>query len=770
MSSGSGDVARDPALDAAVKLHQAGKIDRAARAYRQILDANPDNPHALHLLGVTELQSGHFAEAIDLISRAIARQPNTGAFHLHRAAALRAMRRTDDAIADAERAIVLDPNLAAQGYHVAAQAFADGGQPQDAYDCWERAIAADPEFAEAHLALAAVMDATGNYFYATSQRQYAQDAARRTVEREPESAAARLLLGRALEQGGRLDDAVAEYRAATKLLPHDAGVFHALGRALRRQGQSAEASTALRFALRMNPGLADAHAELAALLRSQGRAAEAVESCRAAIALLPARPEFHGQLADALVAAGEVEAAVDAARAAVARDPSLPALRSIMLRTLLLDWRDVTDTAPRTLFVEHTEWDRIHGGQMRRAVASYEQWERELRATGESLPAMPPIDKNPDRPLRVGFVSPHFRRGPLAKMLLPMLEQIDRAQFRVVFYSDAAERDEVTAEFRKLAAGWRNTAALSDTQLALRVREDAVDILVDLTGHGDGSRMPAFAQQPAPVQIAQLGYPFTTGLSAIAYRVSDAIEHPPGGGSDELHVEKLLRLPRPALCYRPWARTRAGIERRKASEPVTFGVVLAAAAHLAPPAIEAWARIMSATPDARLLVMSGTGDVDATRARLVRHGVAPFRVTVVPPADGPRYLDFFNQVDVVLDTFPVSGGTTAGDALWMGRPMVTLAGPATEMPASRRAAVFLKSVGLDNLVADSTQQYVEAAVALAADRARLEQLAETLRDTLVRSPVMDAAGCAAAMTAFYRDAWRQWCAGAGAGAASSTAT
>ena len=750
-SSESGDVAKDPVLDAAVKLHQAGQIERAARAYRQILDANPNDPNALHLLGVTELQSGHFPEAVDLISRALARQPNTGAYHLHLAAALRALRRIDDAIAEAEKAIVLDPKLAAQGYHIAAQAFADGGQPQDAYHCWEKAIAAKPDFAEAHLALAGVMDAAGNYFYATSQRQYAQDAARRAVERDRESAPARVLLGRALEEAGKLDEAVAEYRAATKLLPHDAGVFHALGRALRRQGQSAEAATALRFALRLNPRLAEAHAELAALLLSQGRAIESADACRAALDLMPDRPEFHAQLADALAAAGDVEAAVDAARRANVLDPASSSTRSTMLRTLLLDWR----VTPQTLFVEHTEWDRIHGAAMRRAVQSYTTWERDLRAAGESLPALPSIDKNPDRPLRIGFVSPHFRRGPVAKMLVPLLEHIDRGQFAVALYSDAVARDELTTKFRNLASGWRNSAPLSDTQLALRIREDAIDVLVDLTGHGERNRMLAFAQQPAPVQVTQFGYPFTTGLAAITYRVSDEIEHPRGGASDALHTETLVRLPRPALCYRPWERAPGRIEKRKASEPITFAFV-GEVAHLTPPAIETWGKLMSAMPDARLLVMSSTRDVDATRARLTRHGVPSFRLAVVPPEEGTRYLDFFNQADIVLDTFPVSGGTTAGDALWMGRPMVTLA--TESMPASRRAAVFLKSAGLDELVAATPQQYVEIATSLAGDRARLTQLAETLRDTLSRSPVMDAAGFAAAMMTFYRDAWRTWCA------------
>ena len=757
------DTPHDPALDGALKLHQAGRIDRAARAYREILEQRPDHAHALHLLGVAELQLGHPDRAAELIARAIARQPNTGVFHLNHAAALRALRRIDDAIAEAEKAIVLDPRVAAEGYHVAALAFADGGQPDDAIDLWRQSLAARPDHVEARLSLAALMDSLGQHYFAVAEQIAAEDASRRRVEREPDDAAARVLLGRALELGGKADEAVAEYRAATRLRPHDATVFHALGRALARLRQTDEAIAALRFAVRMNPRLADAHAALGAALLSQARAAEATEALRQALSIRPHHPEARAALADALARAGEVEQAVDAARAAVADDPNSAAARSTLLRTLLLDWR----ATPHDLRREHAEWDRVHGAAMRSAVERYAAWQARVRATapaGDAPPAPPPIDRNPDRPLRLGFVSPHFRRHPLAKSLIPLLEHLDRGAFSVTCYSDAAAAaaadaaaasdDDVTAEFKQLATQWRDTAARTDSQLALLVIEDRIDILIDLTGHGAGNRMLAFAQRPAPVQVTQLGYPFTTGLSAIAYRVSDEIVDPPDADREAERDETLVRLARPATCYRPWEPTPPRLEARGASEPITFGY-LGDAAHLSPPAIQAWAALLSATPDARLMVMASTRDVDATRLRLARHGVEPFRLAVVAPEDGARYLDLYNRIDVALDSFPVSGGATAGDALWMARPVVTLAEP---MARSRGAAVFLKSVGLDDLIASSPQQYVEIAATLARDRARLERLSQTLRETLARSPVCNARACAAAMAEAYRAAWRRWCA------------
>jgi len=504
--------------------------------------------------------------------------------------------------------------------------------------------------------------------------------------------------------------------------------------------------TVLRFSLRMNPGLAEAHAELGSLLLAQGRVSDAIESFRTAVKLLPPHPGFHTKLAAALETSGEAEQAAQEAREALQLDPGAAAARSVLLRSMLRD----PHVSEEQLLSEHLEWDNVHGATMRAAMSNYAKWEKTV-----DVPALPIVDRDPDRPLRLGFVSPDFRRHSLAKVLIPLLEKLDRAQFTVICYSDAASGDDVTQLFKRLANGWRDSATFTDTQLALRVREDRIDILIDLTGHGDGNRMLAFAQQPAPVQVTQFGYPFTTGLSAIGYRVSDDIADPPGGERESQHAGKLIRLPRPAICFRPWEPTPSHIEMRRATDPITFGC-LADAAHLSPLAIETWATLMSRVPESRLLLMSSTRDVDATRARLTRFGIPPFRLSVLPPEPGGRYLDLFNAMDIVLDTFPMSGGTTAGDAAWMARPTVTLA--ADPWPASRRAAVFLISIGLADLIATTPQQYVEIATALANDRARLIHLAENLRATLLRSPVCDAAACAAAMMAFYRDAWRAWCA------------
>jgi predicted O-linked N-acetylglucosamine transferase (SPINDLY family) len=745
-------VVSDPAspLDAAVKLHQAGKVDRAAKAYREILEQQPNHSNALHLLGVTELQLGHFAEAVDLISRAIAAQPNTGVYHVNLAAALRAVGRIDDAIEHAERAIVLDPALVAQGYHVAALAFADGGQPQEAFDCWHKALEARPDFAEASLSIAMMADRLGHAYHAISQQEIAVRLGKAVVDREPENAPGRLMLGRALEFGGDLEAAIAEYRVATRLLPHDATVFLALGKALIKRGQHEEAMTALRFAVRMNPRLGDAQAVLGSLLLSQGRASDAVDALRTALSLQPNHPEARSKLADALAAIGEVEQAVAEARAAADAQPASPSAHSTLLRTLLLDGR----VTPQQLFDAHVEWDRRHGRSMARVMAEHAKWEQQsgIRPGGENAAKLD-TSPDPDRPIRVGLVSPHLHGSPLAKLLVPLLDGMDRAQFHVIAYSDSPVDDSVAAHIKRRCAGWRETYALTDLRLSLLIREDLIDILVDLTGHGDGGRMTTFAQKPAPVQVTTLGYRFTTGITSIDWRLTDEIADPPGG--DAMYVEEVYRLPagRPPFAFRPWENTPTRLENRSPREPVVFGCVSDVAC-ISPPTIAAWSQLLRRVPDARLLVMCSTRDDERLRQRLVAGGIDSARLVVVPREEGRAYLDFFNRIDVALDTFPSSGGTTAGDCLWMARPMVTCA---TALPASRTAAVLLEGVGLGDLIADSPEAYVDVAAKLASDRERLTSLAGTLRETLAKSPPCNPLAAAAAVGQFYRDAWRRYC-------------
>src|SRR5439155_27231247 len=283
-----------PTLDSALKLHQTSQIASAPTTYRRLLETNPDNPQALHLLAVTFIQSAQPDEAARLIERAVALQPNAAAFHLNLAAAYQALRRIDDTIAEAEKAIALDPSLAARGYQLAGGAFGEAGQLEDAQYCFERAVEADPSSAEAHLMLAISLDRQGRNDEGAVQFDKALALAQQWVAREPENGEAQVLLARIYQQGGNLSEAVATFRAATRLLPGDPKVFYQLGQVLGYQGKRDEALTCFNLALRLSPRYADAHVAVGHCLGRQHRPGEAAKSYRTALELSPRNGEAQG--------------------------------------------------------------------------------------------------------------------------------------------------------------------------------------------------------------------------------------------------------------------------------------------------------------------------------------------------------------------------------------------------------------------------------------------------------------------------------------------
>ena len=719
-----------PTLDAAVKLHQSGQVNKAAAAYRKILDANPDDVQALHLLGVTHIQGSRPDEAAKLIERAIHLQPNTGVFHLNLASAYLALRRVDDAIEHAEKAIALDPKLAARGYHTAGMAFGEAGQLEDAAYCFGKAVAADPNAAESYLMLAISLDRQGKNDAGAVEYEKALALTKEQVAKNPNDGQAQKLLARLYQQAGKITEAVATYRTATTLLPGDPTVFYALGQVLQYDGKRDEAFTCFNLALRMNPSYAEAHVAVGAALSRGHRPAEAIEHFKEALALNPGHAEAQGHLAAALTQLGQVDEAVAAGRKAVEMSPGSASIHS----TLLLTLHYSSEITPQQMFDEHRAWAERHADALAQSVAPHTN------------------SRDPDRPLRVAFLSADFKQHPVSKFVIPVLARHDRKDFHIVCYSDVEYADDITAEVQKGVDGWRRIVSWSDQRLANQIREDKIDILVDLAGHtGTSDRLLLLARKPAPIQITQFGYPDTTGLLTVDYRVTDELSDPPGK-TDRFYTEKLARLPRCAYCYHP-TEPEPRVEARAIDKPIVFGSVNNVA-KLSPPTLRTWARILQATPDAQLVVLATSGDVERTARRLVDHGIDAARLQVLPRTPAAKFLELFNLFDVSLDPFPYNGGVTTCDALWMGVPVVTLAGSTY---VSRQGVSLLTHVGLPDLIATSEDDYVAIAGALAADRARLQRLRTTLRETIQKSPICDYGGYTRELESFWREAWRAYC-------------
>jgi protein O-GlcNAc transferase len=352
-------------------------------------------------------------------------------------------------------------------------------------------------------------------------------------------------------------------------------------------------------------------------------------------------------------------------------------------------------------------------------------------------------------------VSADYRRSSAAPFIEPLLAARDAERFHVVCYNSWRERDEVTERFAALADDWREVAELSDTGFAKQVRADAIDILVDLNGHTTGNRLPAFGPRLAPVQATYLGYAATTGVAAIDYRITDAVLDPPGR-TERYYSERLLRLPDAMWCYTPPQSAPEPAAGRETGAAPTFGV-FNNFAKVSPAAIETWAEILAQLPHARLLCVGVPSGSSRARfaAPFEARGVDPERLTFTGRASYAEYLDLHQRVDIALDSFPYTGGTTTCDALWMGVPVLSLAGDA--VPA-RSGASLLSAIGLSDWVAQTREDYVARALQHAGAHAALEELHRTLRARMAASPLCDRTRFMRAFEDLLRRMWREWCA------------
>jgi predicted O-linked N-acetylglucosamine transferase (SPINDLY family) len=498
---------------------------------------------------------------------------------------------------------------------------------------------------------------------------------------------------------------LAEYRQALALKPDFAEAYMSLGTALQAQGKLTEAISAHRQALVLKPDYVDAQNELGGTLLNFGNLPEAIATFRRALALNPDAVGAHSNLLFCL----HYEADID------------------------LD----------ALFAEHQRWGEQHAQPLAASIRAH-----------TNVP-------DPERALRVGYVSPDFRQHSVAFFMEPVLRAHDHKALEVICYANVkrADVDGVTERLKGLGHGWCDIANMRDEDVAERIRADGVDILVDLTGHTDRNRLMVFARKPAPVQVTYLGYPDTIGLSAMDYRLTDAWADPPGQ-TERFHTEELLRLPGGFLRYRPTPDSPdVGDLPARATGHITFGS-FNNAAKINARVIALWSMILQAVPSARLIMKAPHlavfgGSRGHFQALFEQHGVAPERVEMIGRVpSSTAHLELYNRIDIGLDPFPYNGTTTTCEALWMGVPVIVLAG---KTHAGRVGVSLLSNVGLPELIADTPEAYVERAVSLARDLDRLETLRRSLRRKMEQAPLTDATGFTRQLETAYREMWKRWC-------------
>ena len=528
------------------------------------------------------------------------------------------------------------------------------------------------------------------------------------------------------ERAGRLGDAAACYAQAADLKPDWPDPHANLGNVLRKLGRIGEAEPHLRRALSLNPNHAKARNFLGIVCYHTDRLAEAAKEFRRSLELRPDDTEALNNLAMSLTRLGDAPGAIKIFRELLKRRHD-PYAHSALIFTLHYD----PQVSPREIFEEHVAWARRYADPLKGLIRPHEN------------------DRSPDRRLRVGYVSADFREHTRSRFVEPVLANHDHAAFEIYCYSDARTPDEVTARFKPMANVWRETADLNDEQLAEQIRQDRIDILVELTGHMAGNRLLTFARKPAPVQVAYPGYPNTTGLSTMDYCLTDADRDPPG--SEEFYTEKLIRLPVTSQCYEPTDQDlEVGPPPYERAGFVTFAS-LNKAIKVNPTVVRAWAGILHWVEKSKLLLLANPGGERRLLDQFASEGIDARRLEFITRVPRRQYLELHRRIDINLDPWPYNGHTTLLDGLWMGVPAVVLEGNAH---VSREGTAVMRLMDLRDCVTRTVQDYVLSAVRLGCDLPRLSQLRRTLRERMKRSALMDGAGLTRRIEAAYREAWR----------------
>ncbi len=710
-------------LAQALRHHQAGQLNDAEQGYRAVIAQNAANADAWHGLGLIAHQLGRNAHAVELISKAVAINPKAPAYYNNLAQALVALRHWDEAVAACNAALVIDAHYA-QAWNSLGMIAKEQGNVEHAIDHYQHALRINPDLATARNNLANVLIDLGKYDSAVHQLRAA-------IRLNPAFSAAHNNLGIAERRTGNPGNAMRCFREAIRLDDNNAEARSNLGSMLLEVDRIEEAADLFRSATHIDPTIAEAWNGLGMARRHSGHISEALACYQRAIALKPDYADSLNNLGDAHRQFGDGARAVEYFRQALTLRPEFTEARSNLLFTL----SHHVLLPPSELVEAHREWDRGHGlaGRAHRYTHG-----------GQGDPA---------KRLRIGYVSPDFCRHPVSYFFAPLLSAHHRDQVEVFCYANVANPDDVTARLRDSADHWCATVGMTDAQLAKRIHSDGIDILVDLAGHTAGHRLGACCYKPAPVQVTYLGYCATTGLETMDYWITDAVIHPID--TIEQAVETIVRLPRCWVCYQPPADV-PDVKLKPDGSVLTLGC-FNDSTKVTPAVIAVWSEILKALPEAGLFLKARQYADDKTRAWLVgqfaHHGIEASRLRIEPAGSMAEYLAAYHEVDIALDPFPRTGGVTTADALWMGVPVITLAGSRF---IERHSASLLTAVGHANWVASTIEDYKEKVLALARDPAQRRALRAIQRERMAASSLLDADDLATRIENTFRQWWRKY--------------
>ncbi|HET8869420.1 MAG TPA: tetratricopeptide repeat protein [Aquabacterium sp.] len=606
-----------------------------------------------------------------------------------------------------------------QQFQMAVQAF-QRGRLAEAELVAKSAAKLAPKNADVQHVLAAI--------YQSGQRwAEAQGAIEQALKLEPRNAKMLFTAAGIAAVAGQLDQAAAHYRAAVKVQPDLVEAWFNLGNTLRDAGRLSEALEAYQSAIKGRPHFVEALCNAGDVLRQQSRYSEAVAFYRQALAVQPGNGAIHSKLGLAL----QRLSLLDEALAAFQRASELSPQDAQAFSNWLLASQYDPDLSRTDLLARHRAFaERFEAPQAERRY-QHDEWAWQA-----------------PRRLRIGYVSPDLRKHSVAQFAEPVICHHDASRFEVHAYYSNAHRDEVTERIRSRIEHWHDVGHLTDDALAQQIHADGIDILVDLSGHTAGNRLVMFARKPAPIQVTWLGYPGTTGLASMDYRMTDACLDPVGASESD-YTEALVRLPTYSYFTPPQGAPEVGPLPASKTGPITFAS-LNNTSKINARVLQVWAQVLRAVPGSRLIIGNANEPSwsDWVLTQLGAHGVEAERVVMRPRLGLAEYLALHQEIDLALDPFPWNGGTTTMLGLWMGVPVITFAG---ERPASRLGLSSLHYAGLAEMAAESVEGYVRKAVEWATDLPRLGALRQSLRGRMQAAVDHPQADVVAAVEQAYED-------------------
>lgn len=676
-------------MNQALELRAAGRLGEAGDVCRQILDEQPNNPGVLHLLGVILNESGRTDEAVETIEKALSHKPDYAEAFLSLGKIQFDLGRPEEAAANLEKAVSKKQNYTEALYKL-GECYKVLGRSTDAQRNFEAALAVNPGNAELFFHIA-------NSLVALGEIEGAIEKYKRALVLKPGNIEMMNNLGNALKKAGHLDEAVSIFQQAVSLAPEMAELQYNLGNTYLAMEKPEDAEPFLKQAVSINPGFAEAFCSLGNVLQEKGEPGTASDHFRRAMELDPAFTKPHCNL--------------------------------IFTQDLLPDIDQAEQQAER------------------------KRWNAKFIRPLEARIRPHLNDRDPERRLRIGYVSADFCRHSASQGFASLLLEHDRTNFDVFCYDQSPASDDITDSFKKSVTDWRDVRLLSDEEMAETIRRDGIDILVDLSGHTRGNRLPVFGYKPAPLQVSGVGH-LAPGVSTIDYRLTTATLTPLDEA--DLYPEAPLYL-NSFFGFTPhWSSPEVGPLPCLQTGAISFGF-LGRPNKISKETLAAWIKILTQTDGTRLLLKHSGNDAPEFRRKtqglFAKSGISPDRLTLLGQTDQRVHIEAHNQVDIVLDSFPHGGGMTALESLWMGVPVIGMTD--SRKAGGRIVCSINQSLGLSNWTASSPEDYVALAISWAGRCEELSTLRQGLRqrvtETFIHFP-------REAETA-YRSIWRRWCAG-----------